>query len=113
MPQIRIQREGTRKAPESNATKPLSPPPCFNFALCANRASVEKRGRSVCRRCAANIAGREYPLRSPSKRCIYRSVIEAVEALDMYEPRRSTGDRNKIGQNIARHPRRNSSPRLV
>jgi hypothetical protein len=40
-------------------------------------------------------------------------VIEAVEALDMYEPRRSTGDRNKIGQNIVRHPRRNSSPRLV
>jgi hypothetical protein len=88
-------------------------PPGFNFALCGNRAAVEKRGRSVCRRCAAEIVGREYPLRRPSKRCIYRSVIEAVEALDMYEPRRSTGDRNKIGQNIARHSRRNFSPRLV
>jgi hypothetical protein len=55
-------------------------PPCFNFALCKERAAVEKRGRAVCRRCAAALTGREYPLRAPSKRNIYRSVIEAVEA---------------------------------
>jgi hypothetical protein len=88
------------------------PPPCFNFALCGARAAVEKRGRAVCRRCAAQLAGREYPLRAPSKKNIYRSVIEAVEALDMYEPRRAAGDASRFGGRTARG-RRQCAPRYV
>jgi len=88
-------------------------PPCFNFALCGARAAIEKRGRAVCRRCAAQLAGREYPLRAPSKRNIYRSVIEAVEALDMYEPRRSAGDRSQIANRTTRSRRRDFHPRYV
>jgi hypothetical protein len=91
----------------------IVPPPCFNFALCKERAAVEKRGRAVCRRCAAALTGREYPLRAPSKRNIYRSVIEAVEALDMYEPRRSPGDRGQIANRTTRRSRREFHPRYV
>jgi len=90
----------------------ISAPPCFNFAICKSRAEIEKCGRAVCRCCAASLAGREYPLRAPSKRGIYRSVIEAVEALDMYEARRG-GDLTRSGNLTARTSRRNHSPRLV
>jgi hypothetical protein len=96
-----------------DAPQPLVPPPCFNFALCGARAALEKRGRAVCRACAAKLAGREYPLRAPSKRNLYRSVIEMVEALDMYEPRRAGGLRNKMNSRVGRTPRRDRPPRLV
>ncbi len=93
--------------------QPYCEPPCFNFALCGQRAAIEKCGRAVCSRCAARLSGREYPLRPPSKRGIYRSTIEAVEALDMYEPRRPHGARSEMSHRLARTPRRKATPLLV
>jgi hypothetical protein len=97
----------------AQSPQPFCEPPCFNFALCGQRAAIEKCGRAVCPRCAARLSGREYPLRPPSKRGIYRSTIEAVEALDMYEPRRARGARSEMSLRLARTPRRKPTPLLV
>ena len=60
-------------------------PPCFYWARCAQRAALEKAGRSVCRRCAATLRGTEYPLRGPCLEPIYFTGRVAAEALDMLE----------------------------
>jgi len=60
-------------------------PPCFFWARCAQLATLEKAGRSVCRRCAATLRGTEYPLRGPCVEPLYFTGRVAAEALDMLE----------------------------
>jgi hypothetical protein len=60
-------------------------PPCFFWARCGQRATLEKSGRSVCRRCAATLRGTEYPLRGPCTEPLYFTGRVAAEALDMLE----------------------------
>src|SRR5579862_285109 len=94
------------KSPQTAA--PTSPPdcngdsrpPCFYWPQCKERAALAKAGRSVCRACAANLRGVEYPLRDPSAEPPYLSAEDAAQSLDMIE-----GDRRS-------HPRR-TSPRLT
>jgi hypothetical protein len=62
-----------------------SPPPCFFWKLCRGRAALEKGGKSVCRRCAATLRGREYPLRPPTRQPLYPSGRDAAEAMQMIE----------------------------
>jgi hypothetical protein len=68
-------------APVNNETAP----PCYFWPFCAQRAALEKAGRSVCRRCAATLRGIEYPLRNPCIEPLYSSGRTAAEALDMLE----------------------------
>jgi hypothetical protein len=60
-------------------------PPCFYWSRCRQRASIEKAGRSVCRRCSEALRGTEYPLRNPSAESLYANGRVAAEALDMLE----------------------------
>ncbi len=62
-----------------------SAPPCFFWSVCSQRAALEKAGRSVCRRCAANLRGVEYPVRDPCAEPLYFTGHTAAEALDMLE----------------------------
>jgi hypothetical protein len=62
-----------------------SPPPCFFWPACCERAALEKAGRSVCRRCAAILRGAEYPLRDPCAEPQYFTGRTAAEALDMLD----------------------------
>jgi len=65
---------------------PAGPPSCFYHRLCGRAAEIEKCGRAVCRPCAAaNLRGREYPLRDASQKPPYAFPREAAEALDMDE----------------------------
>jgi hypothetical protein len=80
----------TLSTPESAASSPHDPPgpaapPCFFWSVCAQRAVLEKTGRSVCRRCAAALCGTEYPLRDPCAEPIYFTGRAAAEALDMLD----------------------------
>jgi hypothetical protein len=59
--------------------------PCFYWAWCGRRSALEKAGRTVCRRCAANLYGAEYPLRDPAAEPPYLTSRLAAEALDMHE----------------------------
>ena len=60
-------------------------PPCYFWSFCAQRAVLEKAGRSVCRQCAAKLRGMEYPLRGPCAEPLYFTGRTAAEALDMLE----------------------------
>jgi len=72
--------EAMRAAPNG------APPPCFYYKLCGRSAEIEKCGRGVCRICgAANLRGREYPLREPTRRPLYATDNEAAESVDMDE----------------------------
>jgi hypothetical protein len=51
---------------------------------CGREAAVEKRGRTVCRECADNLTGREFPLRRGTQRASFGSFTER-EQLSMYE----------------------------
>jgi len=51
---------------------------------CGREAVVEKCGRTVCRLCADELHGREYPLRSGRQRCSFGSNLEKSQ-LDMME----------------------------
>jgi hypothetical protein len=63
-----------------------APPPCFYFNLCGRAAEIEKCGRAVCRICAAaNLRGREYPLREPTRHPLYSTDNEAADSVDMDE----------------------------
>jgi hypothetical protein len=63
-----------------------APPPCFYFNLCGRAAEIEKCGRTVCRICAAaNLRGREYPLREPTRHPLYSTDNEAADSVDMDE----------------------------
>ena len=72
-------------AGESAAGASDTAPPCFFWSICAQRAVLEKAGRSVCRRCAARLRGMEYPLRGPCAEPLYFTGRTAAEALDMLE----------------------------
>jgi hypothetical protein len=63
----------------------MVPPPCFFWNLCAGRAEIEKAGRSVCRGCASQLRGVEYPLRGVAAQPLYLTGRAAAEALDMLE----------------------------
>jgi hypothetical protein len=63
-----------------------APSPCFYYNLCRRTAEVEKCGRAVCRICAAaNLRGREFPLREPTRLPLYATDNEAAESVDMDE----------------------------
>jgi hypothetical protein len=72
---------------EAMRTPPCcAPPPCFYYNLCRRTAEIEKCGRAVCRICAAaNLRGREFPLREPTRRPLYATDNEAAESVDMDE----------------------------
>jgi hypothetical protein len=63
----------------------IAAPPCFYWRVCSQRAAVEKTGRSVCRRCANRLRGREYPVRHPSLQPLYVTGRAVSEELDMIE----------------------------
>jgi hypothetical protein len=68
---------------QRSAPRP-GPPSCFYHRLCGRAAEIEKCGRAVCRPCAAaNLRGREYPLRDPAQKPPYAFPGEAAQALDM------------------------------
>jgi hypothetical protein len=73
------------RQPRAAACTDQSAPPCFYWSRCAQRAALEKSGRSVCRRCAATLGGSEYPLRNPCAEPLYVTGRVAAEALDMLE----------------------------
>jgi hypothetical protein len=66
----------------------LGAPPCFYFEVCGRPSSLEKQGKAVCSPCAAHFAGREYPLRPPTREPLYDSSRAAAKSLGMLEPRR-------------------------
>ena len=68
--------------------------PCFNFSACRRNANVEKGGKSLCRSCANQLAGREYPLRQPTREPLYKDDSEVSESLGLPVPRK---------QNILKH----------
>jgi hypothetical protein len=61
----------------------IGPPPCYFWNVCSQRAAIEKAGRAVCSRCAANLRGYEYPLRAPSRAPIYKSGREVADAMNV------------------------------
>ena len=61
--------------------------PCFHHSACRRTAEVEKNGKSLCRSCAAQVCGREYPLRTPAREPLYSDDREAAEALGLAAPR--------------------------
>jgi hypothetical protein len=68
---------------------PTDAPACFYFRVCRNRARVEKNGKTMCRACAARCAGREFPLRPPSRAPLYKDDRELAVAMDLRPPRRA------------------------
>jgi hypothetical protein len=62
-----------------------TPPPCFFWSLCGSASAIEKVGRSVCRGCAEDLRGIEYPLRKPTIEPLYRTGRLLAEALDIIE----------------------------
>ena len=60
-----------------------APPPCYFWNVCAERAAMEKAGRSVCVRCSAHLRGTQYPLRAPSLKPLYASGRAAAEAMNL------------------------------
>lgn len=68
--------------------------PCFNFSVCRHNATVEKGGKTLCRSCADGTAGREYPLRQPTREPLYKDDAEVSESLGLPVPRK---------KNILRH----------
>jgi hypothetical protein len=91
-------------APLLEPERHLGAPPCFYFEVCGRPSSLEKQGKAVCSPCAARLAGREYPLRPPTRRPLYDSSRAAAKALGMLEPRRqlNTLDLRRRSHSIAR-----------
>jgi hypothetical protein len=63
------------------------PPPCFNWRKCRRHSELEKQGKSLCRPCAAPLAGVEYPLRLGMQRPLtwWHGSYGVVLELDMIE----------------------------
>jgi hypothetical protein len=90
--------------PESTLRCSTASPPCFFARVCAQRAAMEKAGRSVCNGCATRVRGLEYPLRDPSIQPLYLTGRSLSESLDMVEDERpaNLGERGCLEANLTR-----------
>lgn len=69
-------------------TRPAAERPCFFHRQCRRPAEIEKQGKAVCRVCANEINGDEYPLRAPCREPLFWDANELALQLGMRERRR-------------------------
>lgn len=75
--------------------------PCFHYSTCRSVAELEKNGKSLCRRCATRVSGREYPLRTPAREPLYWTNRDVAEALGLAAPRRRLRATNRRPQPVS------------